>query len=55
MKIDAHFQQSKIDGGIVRELEGDDISEHNIIASSLNLDEEAACARHHRAMGCWRT
>ena len=30
------------DGGIVRELEDDDISEHNIIASSLNLDEEAA-------------
>ena len=30
------------DGGIVRELEGADISEHNIIASSLNLDEEAA-------------
>lgn len=30
------------DGGIVRELEGEQISEHNIIASSLNLDEEAA-------------
>lgn len=30
------------DGNIVRELEGDDISEHNIIASSLNLNESAA-------------
>lgn len=30
------------DGEIVRELEGDDISEHNIIASSLNIDETAA-------------
>ncbi|MFK8082959.1 MAG: sugar ABC transporter ATP-binding protein [Granulosicoccus sp.] len=30
------------DGKIVRELEGTDISEHNIIASSLNLDEAAA-------------
>jgi len=30
------------DGKIVRELEGADISEHNIIASSLNLDESAA-------------
>ncbi len=30
------------DGEIVRELAGDDITEHNIIASSLNLDETAA-------------
>lgn len=30
------------DGKIVRELEGADINEHNIIASSLNLDEAAA-------------
>ncbi|MFK7860170.1 MAG: sugar ABC transporter ATP-binding protein [Granulosicoccus sp.] len=30
------------DGRIVRELEGADINEHNIIASSLNLDEAAA-------------
>ncbi|MFK7855316.1 MAG: sugar ABC transporter ATP-binding protein [Granulosicoccus sp.] len=30
------------DGRIVKELEGDDISERNIIASSLNLDEAAA-------------
>ena len=30
------------DGQIVRELEGENISEHNIIASSLNLDESAA-------------
>lgn len=30
------------DGKIVKELEGEDISEHNIIASSLNLSESAA-------------
>lgn len=30
------------DGCIVRELEGDSINEHNIIASSLNLDEAVA-------------
>jgi ribose transport system ATP-binding protein len=30
------------DGSVVRELEGDDISEHNIIASSLNLAEADA-------------
>ena len=29
-------------GTIVRELEGDDISEHNIISSSLNLSEASA-------------
>lgn len=30
------------DGRIVRELEGDNINEHNIIASSLNLEESVA-------------
>ncbi len=30
------------DGEIIRELAGDDINEHNIIASSLNLNETAA-------------
>ncbi|NND92636.1 MAG: sugar ABC transporter ATP-binding protein [Granulosicoccus sp.] len=30
------------DGNIVRELQGEDITEHNIIASSLNIDEAVA-------------
>ena len=30
------------DGRIVTELEGENITEHNIIANSLNLDESAA-------------
>ena len=30
------------DGKIVKELEGKDITEHNIISNSLNLDESAA-------------
>jgi ribose transport system ATP-binding protein len=35
------------DGRIVRELEGDDLTETNIVASSLNIDTDAAAGAAH--------
>ncbi len=35
------------DGRIVRELEGDDLTETNIVASSLNIDTDAAAQAQH--------
>jgi ribose transport system ATP-binding protein len=35
------------DGRIVRELEGDDLTETNIVASSLNVDTDTAARAAH--------